>query len=123
MLIFACLLIAALPQFVLLSTEVLSSSAIQLAWHLPEQDCFNFTSVTVSCQPAVKDNRTKAIQRSTVVRSSLTTLATVAGLVPETSYNCSVASNLTESEAGQLTVQVRAYALQLAATYPECKEN
>ena len=105
-----------------LSTEVLSSSAIQLSWHLPEQVCFNLSSVTVSCQRAVKDNRTVATQRTAVVQSSLTTQTTVTGLSPETSYNCSVASNLTESKMGQLTVQIRAYAPELSATYPECEE-
>ena len=122
--LFACLLAVALPQFQSVSTEVLSSSAIQLSWHLPEQDCFNLTLVTVSCQHAVKvkDNRTEATRR-TAVHSSLTTLATVTGLIPETFYNCSIASNLTESMAGQLAVQIRVYAPELAATYPECEEN
>ena len=104
-----------------LSAQGLSSSAIQLSWNLPEQDCFNLTSLTASCKAAVEGNRADAQSTAKAV-SSLATSTTISDLRAGTSYNCSVTSYSRESELGKLIVQVQTYAPRLAITLSESEE-
>ena len=103
-----------LPSVALLPGEVLSSSAIQLSWNIPEQSCYNFTSFSVLCSTA----SINATPRSISVAGSP---ATMTGLAPATSYNCSVTTNLIESLTGAFSVQVKTYLHSPTTTYPSCK--
>lgn len=119
------LLAATLPVLLPPSTQTLSSSAIQVSWNLPAQECFNVTSFTISCKPIEVDNNTvaQADRNSNVntIDNSVVTMGIVPDLEPDTSYNCSVSGHLRDSLTGELAIQVTAYARQLTTTYPECK--
>ena len=109
---------ATLSRLLLVSIQVLSSSAIQISWTLPEPNCFNFTTLTASCKSATQDT---TVDSHSIMLEGNSTMATITGLNPDASYNCSMTSQLRQNLRGEFAVPVITYATELATTHPECE--
>ena len=91
-----------------------SPTSIRVAWSLPDQDCFNFSSQTLSC------SREGGPPLSTQSVDGSLLNGVVSDLSIDTLYNCTVKSVLTDSLRGSFDV-MSVSAPVVTFTYPDCK--